>query len=452
MHIEVVDRFEQFSGLRSDWDAVYAADPEAHFFISWIWFEKWLQYYDDGWFILLAMPNASTPRPIAFFPLRIVDKKWKGSWFYNEIQPACRFADYTGILCHPEFEAQALPAFREHLRRLTWAQMDMGRMRISDRRLSLLLQPCNETETEIVDSKAQAGIDLFRCPYIDLPVDWEGYLTDHLSTNNRQKIRRYLRRVEQDDTFRITQADSDTIERDIDILLQLWTARWGALKGSRLKGLLTSKRFMLAGCFEHRALFLPILWKEDKPIAALAILKDAQKKALLFFFGGRDQQFKDVPPGLVLHAYSIRRAIADGFKTYDFLRGDEPYKYAFATEEYRLKGALLTTKDRRNLGGKLHPRSLPYVFRRSFELHEKGNLKEAEIGYRQILEVDPGSGKALFGLGQILAAEGKHDAAIDAFRKYVGIGAPPPNVVVVDHTAKKRGGEASVRLSVVRVR
>jgi len=31
--------------------------------------------------------------------------------------------------------------------------------------------------------------------------------------------------------------------------------------------------------------------------------------------------------GIASHAFAVRDAIAQGFKTYDLLRGDEPYKY-----------------------------------------------------------------------------------------------------------------------------
>ena len=37
-------------------------------------------------------------------------------------------------------------------------------------------------------------------------------------------------------------------------------------------------------------------------------------------------------PGIVLLAHVVRDAIERGFPTFDFLRGEEPYKYAFGPE------------------------------------------------------------------------------------------------------------------------
>lgn len=73
------------------------------------------------------------------------------------------------------------------------------------------------------------------------------------------------------------------------------------------------------------------------PIGALSILIDTKKRSLLFFLGGRDMTVNNPPPGFVLHAHSIRYAIKNGFRTYDFLRGNEPYKYLFGAREREIR-------------------------------------------------------------------------------------------------------------------
>jgi CelD/BcsL family acetyltransferase involved in cellulose biosynthesis len=75
-----------------------------------------------------------------------------------------------------------------------------------------------------------------------------------------------------------------------------------------------------------------VLWREETPLGALASFVDPQKASLLFYIGGRDESVDNPPPGLVLHAHSIRHAIANGFRTYDFLRGNEGYKYSLGAQ------------------------------------------------------------------------------------------------------------------------
>ena len=175
-------------------------------------------------------------------------------------------------------------------------------------------------------------------------------------------------------------------------------------------------RLMLRHSFDAGALFLPVLWQGDRPICALASLVDARKRSFLFFITGRDQTFDGPLSGLVLHAHSIRHAIRNGFVTYDFLRGNETYKYSFGVEERRIESFVLSRKDRKNLGSILDRRCLRFVLRKSMEHHRAGRRAEAECGYRQLLEVEPHNADALYGLGQITQGRGEHAAAVKLFR------------------------------------
>src|SRR5690606_10824683 len=143
---------------------------------------------------------------------------------------------------------------------------------------------------------------------------------------------------------------------------------------------------LIARMAESGALLLPVLWHGERPLAVFAILKDPVKRSLLFLIGGRDESFNAPPPGFILHAHTIRYAIQEGFRTYDFSRGNEPYKYLYGAEERRLASVTVSTRNKRNLGGHLDPRSLAWVLDQATVLHRKGRLPEAERTYRQILD------------------------------------------------------------------
>jgi CelD/BcsL family acetyltransferase involved in cellulose biosynthesis len=70
-----------------------------------------------------------------------------------------------------------------------------------------------------------------------------------------------------------------------------------------------------------------MLWLEERPAAALFCLEQAG--AVSLYNSGFDPEARALSPGVVLIARTIEDAIARGFRRYDFLRGEEPYKYGF---------------------------------------------------------------------------------------------------------------------------
>ena len=105
---------------------------------------------------------------------------------------------------------------------------------------------------------------------------------------------------------------------------------------------------------------------------------------------------------MALHAWSIRYAINEGFTRYDFLRGDEAYKYSFGAENRRLVNLHIRTRSRRNGASGLDPRGLGEVLEECLRYQQKGQPAKARIGYRQILQQEPAHPVAMFLLESLL--------------------------------------------------
>jgi tetratricopeptide (TPR) repeat protein len=423
MRVDIIETTGALAGVRADWDAAYDRDPEAQFFLSWAWLSKWLPSIGTPWFVLAARPDGDSSAYVAFLPLWLQTKEQKSGGFHDNLVIGGNFiSDYTGILCLPEHEEQAIPAFARAIKRLHWTSLRLEDLYMSCRRTDLLLQEFSGSEFDVASlNRVWDNVDLGVCPIAQLPGDWDAYLSDRLSANMRQKIRRLLRQVDGSGEFRITHADGKSIERDLDTLLGLWTVQWGQQKAGDLDEILRNMRMMLRHCFDMGSLFLPVLWQGERPVSALGTLVDARKRSFLFLTGGRDPTFAGPAPGLVLHAYSIRHAIRSGFLGYHFLRGNEPYKYSFGAEDRRIESLVVSTKDRANLGGRLDRRSLPFVLRKSMGHHRAGRRAEAECGFRQVLGLEPHDADALYGLGQIMAKKGEHAVAVGLLRRLLAV-------------------------------
>jgi CelD/BcsL family acetyltransferase involved in cellulose biosynthesis len=340
MHIEVVRGLAALHELEADWKRVYAADPEGQFFLSWAWMSKRLERR-PGWFILVARPTADA-RPIAFFPLRDRTRKHARHGEVVELSmPGRGAADYTGFLCEPEQQEQVARAFAAYLLELDWREFRLECLRASEQRACEFLGCFTAAHFDVRRESLvmSSGIDNAICPYAELPDDWDRYLAK-LSSNTRQRLRRLLRVVD-GKSVRITTTTADTLQRDVEILLRMWCERWAKSKGDRLRTILESTREELSDAMDNGTLFMTVLWRDDKPIGANSCMLDLTKREVLFQLGARDASAEDLSPGLLLHADAIRAAIERGFVRYDFLRGNEPYKFSFATAERRIESVVL---------------------------------------------------------------------------------------------------------------
>lgn len=402
--VEEIESREMLDRLNASWDQVYTADPEAHFFLSRFWLWPWLKSMEQRWVILAVRRSTHPDAYVAFMPLQQRTHMFPKGGFYNELAMAAnRFADYTGLICDPAFAAAAIPMLGATIRRMSWRRMTFEQVRMSEERLALLLGDVDETALPVKRAypPLYKGIDNSVCPYVTLPSSFDDYLAG-LSANTRQKIRRVLRKIEGDPSFHFTCSTPGTIERDVDLLLGLWDRKWRPQKGERTDNILATMRFMLIAAGRNGALYLPMLWQGEVLLGALGNLVDPLRKEMLFLIAGRNPDAGETPPGIALHAYAIRAAIQHGFRVYDFLRGDEKYKFSFAHETRLIPDLTFEFAGARNHDGKLDRRGFRRVLDETEKLVGQGKSKLAEIGYRQLIESDPENAHALAGCAHLL--------------------------------------------------
>jgi tetratricopeptide (TPR) repeat protein len=420
MKIDVIDSPEEFQALKSNFDFVYSADPQARFFTSWIWLSIMLKKYDEyhePWFLLAARPDEEPSNYVAFFPLKVEIHERNGDYFYNQLCLAgVTDAHHAPFVSLPEYQNEAIFAFASYLQqREEWSDLKMKNVEPTDERLRLFLSQFSQDEFDSHEQRHLSDLDAIDnniVPFIALPNDWDEYLQNNLSSNSRQRVKRFLRKIEDSDEYRITQVNADNLENHIGILHEFWKSSWEGRKGKdRCHRFLNHIEFSLHYCFENNCLYFPVLWKGDQPLGAIANLMDSAQKTILFLIGGRDDTVKDIPSGIVLHAYSIRYAIQQGFKIYDFLMGNEAYKFSFGAQERHIRTVFIQRKNFVNLERKLDVKTIPSALHIATTYHQANRLMEAEHLYRQILTTQPAHPEALYGLGVMLQRREDYPAA-----------------------------------------
>ncbi len=363
------------------------------------WYGRW----DFNWFVLAAKPSADARDYVAFLPLQVTTDKNKDGTFRNEIKfGAWDLADAGGLICDPGHEDEAIPALTKSLKGMLWTNLFLKHFSASTKRLRRFTKAFPEQKFEIVEREMAQNAGKTICnifPYTDLTDTWDAFLTERLSTNTRQKAKRFLKRLDTSDDMRVTHCDPATFAHNLETMLELWKGKWLAGESEWLVSqILQNNRVMLRGAFAAGNLLMPILWQGDRPLCLLAILIDAPRKALRFYIGGRDETFDGPPPGFILHCHTIRWAIANGYKLYDFLQGNEPYKYMFGAKERYVKTLVIRKSTPET---KLDPLSLPYVIEEAQKLRKKGKVEQAERLYRQIVESDPSHGPSVLTLARL---------------------------------------------------
>lgn len=161
------------------------------------------------------------------------------------------------------------------------------------------------------------------CPFIRLPETWEQYLMT-MNGKRRHELRRKLRKAG-DATFNTIPGSN------ITALFELMTA---SDPGKRQ--FLTSdiRNFFLdiVSVFENMGwLRLRGTYLSDRLISILFSFQ--LRNTVYLYNSGFDPGCAHLSPGIVSICQDIQSAIHEGMTQYDFLRGDERYKYQFGAED-----------------------------------------------------------------------------------------------------------------------
>ena len=178
------------------------------------------------------------------------------------------------------------------------------------------------------------------CPIIDLPSDWEDYLM-MLDKKQRHEVRRKLRKAdgEPDTRFIIVGPDHDLrteMQNFID-LHQKSAPEKDAFMDPQMQ-----RFFFEAAQVLQAQGWLQLVFVEIDGQKAATLLNFDYGDAILVYNSGYDpSQFRHLSPGIVVTARSIEHAIAQGRSKFDFLRGDEIYKYRFGAQDTEVRRLLI---------------------------------------------------------------------------------------------------------------
>jgi CelD/BcsL family acetyltransferase involved in cellulose biosynthesis len=178
------------------------------------------------------------------------------------------------------------------------------------------------------------------CPFIPLPGDWDAYLA-RIDKKQRHEIRRKIRRAEEYSLpVRCYFVDNlEALDGEIESFFELMA------KDPEKELFLTQpmrahmkKNMQIA--FDQD--WLQLAFIEVGGRKAAAYLNLDYNNQIWVYNSGYDPSFREISPGWVLLAYLLKWANESGRQIFDFMRGNEDYKYRFGAIDRRVVRAVIS--------------------------------------------------------------------------------------------------------------
>lgn len=164
-------------------------------------------------------------------------------------------------------------------------------------------------------------------PYIPLPGDFETYLAG-IDKKQRHEIRRKLRNIEgglREANLYMTEEPS-LLKEDVDAFINMM-AQDPAKKAFLTQPMREHLHLTAQTAFKAGWLQLAFFTLDGNKAAANMSFKFNNR--LWLYNSGWEWDYREFSPGWVLLAYLIQWSTENGIEEFDFMRGDEDYKYKF---------------------------------------------------------------------------------------------------------------------------
>ncbi len=247
-------------------------------------------------------------------------------------------SDYLDLIVRPadldEFLAELLP-FLAGPQLGDWQALDLYNLVDSSPTLSALGRAADRMGWGCRSEKLQHS------PYIPLKGNWEVYLAG-IDKKQRHEIRRKMRRVEESgaEVRWTTTRDPAVLDADIQAFIGLMRQdpeknAFFARSDSMLDTMIETSRC----AFERDCLLLAFLEINGKKAAGYLCFDYLNR--VWVYNSGIDRGFKEYSPGWVLLGHLLKWANEQKRSDFDFMRGDEDYKYRFgAIDRFVLRAAI----------------------------------------------------------------------------------------------------------------
>jgi CelD/BcsL family acetyltransferase involved in cellulose biosynthesis len=344
LEVHVLDRARDLAALEPAWSALWKKRPEL--VLSPTWVRSWWRVYGaTGGRKMRFVEVRDSRELVGLWPLLSRVALEKGAVPFRRLEMTGSGERQEDEVCSDYLEPLVDPARSQEVIRAMAEAVAGGRLGAFDDLVVPDMPAGSPAVRELAEALAAHGCDVSlepcgHCPFVALPSSWDAYLAG-LDGDRRYFVKRSLRDFEAwagKGGFELRRVERETeLDPAVRTLVALHEGRWS--QGGVFQSPLFSAfhrhvmRELMRGA-EGR-LDLLLLRAKGEDIAAVYNLVVGGKT--YFYQSGRRTDLPGkVRPGIVIHALAMQRAIAEGQREYDFMKGDSQYKQKLATGAHDL--------------------------------------------------------------------------------------------------------------------
>ena len=315
-----------FAGVAPWWDAVVEASARPSPFATRAWLSTWWETYGRGGRLLvLSLVDGGQPAGgVAFYRQ---GRRLRGVFPVRELRlVGDRFVGSEGLdlVVRPGLEQEAAAAVARFLAAPA-AAFDL--IHLAGLRPGAVL-----LRGEALPAVARSSVaPTNRCPFLRLD---SGRPAVPLSKSYASQVARRVRRAAEAGLRFARCETEEQVQQALGALFATHQERWedrgeaGSFADPRKRDFYRRVAPLL---FREQRLALYALWQGDQARAAL--FGATAGRTLYYLQSGFDPALASQSPGGVLMQQILRDAQARGFERFDFMKGDEAYKYRWTSEE-----------------------------------------------------------------------------------------------------------------------
>ena len=328
LKIHEINEFDEFAKLENKWNTVLGESKDDSPLLTWEKMAASVMFFNkhQKLRILYVTDNNNI---IGIAPLRQSQITLRGPFGYSVLEPiAYGNTDYSSFILSKKTHKCLQIIFTYLYSKNDWNYLYINDVPEKSTLLDLLLK----NRTLFPRFKVEKGI---RCPYITIPSTMEE-LFQNLSANFRKNLRKSLRKLEKyhGKVELKNYYEIGSLEDTIKIFFNLHQKRWiskgdsGNFSSQEQRDIYLSTAKLLAKKNWFALYFLTV---NNKPIAAKYCLK--YKQVIYGNLAGLDPSYSTYSVGNLLMFKILERCIENKTKEYDFMQGEESYKYKW-TKNY----------------------------------------------------------------------------------------------------------------------